>query len=98
MEQFIDIINKENLGLVDIFATWCGPCKMMHPILEQLKHQEGDQLRILKVDVDENGALASQYGIQAVPTFILFKNGDQVWRESGAMPFAHLSAIINNFK
>ena len=98
MEQFIDIINKEHPVLVDFFATRCGTCKLMHPILEQLKHQEGDQLRILKVDVDENGALASQYGIQAVPTFILFKNGDHVWRESGAMPFAQLSAIINNFK
>lgn len=98
MGNFNEIIQSNPLVLVDVFATWCGPCKMMHPILEQLKTQQGDDLTILKVDIDQNEALARQYAIQAVPTLILFKNGQMVWRESGAMPLAQLSEIINKFK
>ena len=85
MEKFNEIINGEQLTLVDFFATWCGPCKMMHPILEQLKEKMGDDIRILKVDVDKNEALSMQYRIQSVPTLMLFKKGEMLWRQSGAM-------------
>ena len=85
MEKFNEMINGEQLTLVDFFATWCGPCKMMHPILEQLKEKMGDDIRILKVDVDKNEALSMQYRIQSVPTLMLFKKGEMLWRQSGAM-------------
>ena len=85
MEKFNEMINGELLTLVDFFATWCGPCKMMHPILEQLKEKMGDDIRILKVDVDKNEALSMQYRIQSVPTLMLFKKGEMLWRQSGAM-------------
>ena len=98
MSNFNDVILSNQLVLVDVYATWCGPCKMMHPVLEQLKAQEGDQLTILKVDIDQNEALARQYAIQAVPTLMLFKDGQMVWREAGAMPLAQLTEIINKFK
>ena len=84
MEKFNEMINGEQLTLVDFFATWCGPCKMMHPILEQLKEKMGDDIRILKVDVDKNEALSMQYRIQSVPTLMLFKKGEMLWRQSGA--------------
>ena len=70
MENFNDIINGNQLTLVDFFATWCGPCKQMHPVLEQLKASEGENLRIIKLDVDKNEALANAYRIQSVPTLI----------------------------
>lgn len=85
MEKFNEMINGELLTLVDFFATWCGPCKMMHPILEQLKEKMGDDIRILKVDVDKNEALSMQYRIQSVPTLMLFKKGEMLWRQSGAI-------------
>ena len=85
METFNDIINGKGLTLVDFYATWCGPCKAMHPVLERLKEQMGDSIRILKLDVDRNGALAAAYGIQSVPTLILFRMGNVLWRQSGAM-------------
>jgi len=97
MENFNEIIQSEGLTLVDFFATWCGPCKMMHPVLEQLKQAEPD-LRILKVDVDQNEQLAIQYRIQAVPTLLLFRKGEIIWQQSGAMPLASLLAIINQYK
>ena len=71
MENFNDIINSEQLTLVDFFATWCGPCKMMHPVLEQLKAELGDSIRIIKIDVDKNNSLASNYRVQSVPTLML---------------------------
>ena len=94
MENFNNIITNEPLVLVDFFATWCGPCKMMHPVLEQLKEQMGDKIRILKVDVDNNEELSSQYKIMSVPTLLIFKNGTQVWRQSGALPLNALSEVI----
>ena len=75
METFNDVISEDRLVLVDFFATWCQPCKMMHPVLEQLKDTLGDRVRIIKVDVDKYGQTAAQYGIQAVPTLMLFRNG-----------------------
>lgn len=97
MENFKTIISTEPLVLVDFFATWCGPCKMMHPVLESVKEQMGDKVRILKVDVDKNEALSEQYRIQSVPTLMLFKDGEMVWRQSGAMTKADLIQVINQY-
>ena len=95
MEKFNEMINGEQLTLVDFFATWCGPCKMMHPILEQLKEKMGDDIRLLKVDVDKNEALSMQYRIQSVPTLMLFKKGEMLWRQSGAMSLNDLMQKIS---
>ena len=95
MESFNDIIKGNQLTLVDFFATWCGPCKMMHPVLEQLKHELDDSIRIIKLDVDKNEALAMQYRIQSVPTLMLFKSGENIWRQSGAMQLDDLKKIIS---
>lgn len=98
MENFNYIINGNQLTLVDFFATWCGPCKQMHPVLEQLKASEGEKLRIIKLDVDKNEALASAYRIQSVPTLMLFRNGELLWRQSGAMSLADLKALLYGFQ
>lgn len=95
MEKFNEMINGEQLTLVDFFAIWCGPCKMMHPILEQLKEKMGDDIRILKVDVDKNEALSMQYRIQSVPTLMLFKKGEMLWRQSRAMNLNDLMQKIS---
>lgn len=98
MEKFNEMINGEQLTLVDFFATWCGPCKMMHPILEQLKEKMGDDIRILKVDVDKNEALSMLYRIQSVPTLMLFKKGEMLWRQSGAMSLNDLMQKISQLQ
>lgn len=98
MEKFNEMINGEQLTLVDFFATWCGPCKMMHPIMEQLKEKMGDDIRILKVDVDKNEALSMQYRIQSVPTLMLFKKGEMLWRQSGAMSLNDLMQKISQLQ
>lgn len=95
METFNDAISEDRLVLVDFFATWCQPCKMMHPVLEQVKAVLGDKIRILKVDVDKHGQTAAQYGIQSVPTLMLFRNGQILWRQSGIIPKPDLLAVIN---
>ena len=97
METFNDVISEDRLVLVDFFATWCQPCKMMHPVLEQLKDTLGDKVRIIKVDVDKYGQTAAQYGIQAVPTLMLFRNGQTLWRQSGMMSRADLLAVIDQY-
>lgn len=97
METFNDVISEDRLVLVDFFATWCQPCKMMHPVLEQLKEALGDKVRIIKVDVDKYGETSSRYGIQAVPTLMLFRQGQVLWRQSGAMLKADLLAVINRY-
>ncbi len=97
METFNDVISGNQLVLVDFFATWCQPCKMMHPILEQVKSTLGSKLRVIKIDVDKFELVASQYQIQSVPTLILFKNGEILWRQSGAMPKAELMAVLDPF-
>ena len=96
METFEELIHSEKTVLVDFFATWCGPCKTMHPVLESLKAQVGDAARIVKIDVDQKQALAMQYGKQAVPTFLLFKNGAPVWRHSGVISGMELKALLLN--
>ncbi len=97
MENFNEIINSEQLTLVDFFATWCGPCKTMHPVLEQLKEQMGDRVRILKIDVDKNEALSASYRVQAVPTLMLFRKGELLWRQSGALSLSQLSGIVKDY-
>lgn len=97
METFKDVISGDQLVLVDFFATWCQPCKMMHPVLTQVKEVLGDRIRIIKVDVDKYGVTASQYQVQSVPTLMLFRQGAVLWRTSGVVPKAELLATINPF-
>ena len=97
METFNDVISGDRLVLVDFFATWCQPCKMMHPILTQVKEALGDRLRIIKVDVDKHGATASQYHIQSVPTLMLFSKGEVLWRTSGVLSKEELLATLDPF-
>ena len=98
MEKLSDIIQSSQLTMVDFYATWCGPCRMMHPVLEQLKKELGDSIRIVKVDVDKNEAVAMQMRIQSVPTLMIFKEGEMKWRQSGAMPSSELKRVIAQFQ
>jgi len=95
MSKFNEIINSETPTLVDFSAEWCGPCKMMAPILKEVASKIGDKGRILKVDVDKNPAVSAQYGVQAVPTLILFKKGEIKWRQSGVVQANQLVSLIS---
>ena len=83
--SFENIIKSEKPVLIDFFATWCGPCKMLAPVLKEVKDSLGDRITILKVDVDKNQDLSSKYQVRGVPTMILFQNGKQLWRQSGVL-------------
>ena len=83
--------------LVDFYADWCGPCKAMSPVVEQLANQYNGKLKIIKVNIDNNQSAAAQYRVQGVPTFILFSKGQQVWRQSGAMPAQQLNQVIQQY-
>ena len=93
-ESFTSIINGNTPVLVDFTAVWCGPCKMMKPVLEQLHRQMGDKVRILKIDIDRSPAAASAFSVQSVPTLILFQQGKLLWRQSGVVQAASLQKII----
>ena len=94
---FNEIINSDKPVLVDFFAEWCGPCKMMAPILKDVKKEVGDAVTIIKVDVDKSPQAAQEYQVQGVPTLILFKNGKLLWRQSGVVPKAGLVGVIKKF-
>jgi thioredoxin 1 len=94
MGKFNEIIQSETPTLVDFFATWCGPCKAMQPVLDQIKIDLGESIRILKIDVDKNQEVAEQFKVRGVPTFIFFKNGEIIWRKSGAMSIQTLKQKI----
>lgn len=85
MSNFDTIIQSEKPVLIDFFATWCGPCKMLSPILKEVKDSLGDRVSIIKIDVDKNQQISSQYQVRGVPTMILFQNGKQLWRQSGVL-------------
>jgi len=93
-DSFNNIINSDIPVLVDFHADWCGPCKMLAPVLKQVKEEMGTALKIVKIDVDKNQSLASTYQVRGVPTMLLFKNGKQVWRESGVLQKNDILSII----
>lgn len=96
METFGDIIKSTQPVLVDFHATWCGPCKMMAPELKKFAQNNTGKLRVIKIDIDKNPATAQQFGIQGVPTLILFKEGKVLWRQSGAMSSSQISEAVNS--
>jgi len=93
-ESFNDIINGEVPVLVDFHAEWCGPCKMMKPVLEKLHQQMGDKIRIIKIDIDKSPAVANAFQVQSVPTLVLFQRGKTLWRQSGVLQAPQLENII----
>ena len=94
MSSFNEIIQSEKPVLVDFFATWCGPCQMLAPILTEVKTNLGERISIIKIDVDKNQAVAAQYQVRGVPTMILFQNGKQLWRQSGVLSKEDLIKVI----
>lgn len=97
MEKFKDLINSEKPVLVDFFATWCGPCKMMHPILEELATKVEEKARIVKIDIDKNQELASVYNVKSVPTLMIFQNGEVKWRTAGVQSAASLEEELKKY-
>jgi|SRR6056300_428845 thioredoxin 1 len=94
MSAFETILKGDELVLIDFFATWCGPCKMMSPILDQLKKRSGNKVRILKVDVDKNPKIAASYQVRGVPTLVLMKSGAILWRQSGVVELHALEQVL----
>ncbi len=97
MKNFKEVIASDKPVLVDFFAEWCGPCKMMAPILKQTKDLLGDKVTIIKVDIDKNPQVAKHFQIQGVPTLILFKSGQIKWRQSGVVPANNLVSVFNQY-
>lgn len=94
--NFSEIINDEKPVLVDFYADWCGPCKMLAPILKDAKVELGDAVKIVKINVDKNESLAGNYQVRGVPTMILFKNGQQLWRQSGVLQKSEIVQLIRS--
>jgi thioredoxin 1 len=97
MSSFNSIINSNQLVLIDFHADWCGPCKALAPILKEVKHELADAIKIIKINVDKNQPLATKYQVRGVPTMILFKNGKQLWRQSGVLQKNEIIRIINQY-
>lgn len=97
MRSFQEVIRSDKPVLVDFFAEWCGPCKMMAPILKQAKDRLGDSATIIKIDIDKNRDTADRFHIQGVPTLILFRNGEVKWRQSGVVPAETLISVVGQY-
>jgi thioredoxin 1 len=94
--SFNDIINSNSVVLVDFSAEWCGPCKVLAPILKQVKDEVGDSVKIIKIDVDKNQKISARYKVMGVPTLILFKDGIQIWRQSGVMQKQEILSLLQS--
>lgn len=94
MDNFKEKINSNKLVLVDFFANWCGPCKAMHPVIENVTKEMGDSIDVIKIDIDKYESLASLYNVQSVPTFMLIKEGKVIWRQSGTLSQSALLQLI----
>ena len=96
--KFDKLITAQTLVLVDFYAEWCNPCKLMIPILSEIKEVLGNTVKIIKIDVDKNQLLATKYNVRGVPTLVLYKNGQQVWRQSGVLQKNEIISIIKSFQ